>query len=112
MKKYNRSWGNTALAWLIVASLVAPTAALAWTPTGDKPIDNGDEPGQPGMEAVGDPDNSSGGRPQPIIEDMLFTWRAMIDAMLYGKVDQRLLVRLSLRQARQTQSSTQGRWTR
>lgn len=93
MKKYNRSWGNTALAWLIVASLVAPTAALAWTPTGDKPIDNGDEPGQPGMEAVGDPDDGAGGRPQPIIQDDSIPM-LLLRHYLRVNVDGRILLRL------------------
>lgn len=95
MKKYNRSWGNTALAWLIAASLVAPTAALAWTPTGDKPIDNGDEPGHPGMEAVGDPDAGSGGRPQPVTQDDSIAI-VLLRHYLRTHIDARVLVRLSL----------------
>lgn len=95
MKRKNRSWGNTALAWLIVASLMAPTAALAWTPTGDKPIDNGDEPGQPGMEAVGDPDDGAGGRPQPIVQDDSLAI-LLIRHYLRTHIDSRILMRLGM----------------
>lgn len=99
MKKYDRSWGNTALAWLIVASLMAPTAALAWTPAGDKPIDNGDEPGQPGMEAVGDPDSGHGNLPQPVVDDESDAVLAL-RIYLSRYVDYRILVRMPWRWAR------------
>lgn len=94
MKRKNRSWGNTALAWLIVASLMAPAAALAWSPTGDKPIDNGDEPGQRGLDAVGDPDDGAGGRPQPAIQEDSIAL-LVIQHYLRMHVDQRLLIRFS-----------------
>ena len=108
MKKYNRSWGNTALAWLIVASLVAPTAALAWSPAGDKPIDNGDEPGQPGMEAVGDPDDGTSGAPRRAADDLAEIVSMALTQYLRVYVDARFIdlvwsshrVRLSLREAR------------
>lgn len=90
MKRSNRSWGNTAIAWLIVASLVAPTAASAWTP-GEGQIDRGDEPGPPQLDAVGDPDDGGHGAPQRVQPDVLVVPRLLLIQYLSANVDSRVL---------------------
>ncbi|MBI5169189.1 MAG: hypothetical protein HZA61_06850 [Candidatus Eisenbacteria bacterium] len=91
MKKFNRSWGKTVFAWLIVLSLTAPTLALAWTPGGEKPIDNGDEPSQPGMEAVGDPSDGTSGAPRRAELELSTTIELLLSHYLRMHVDERLL---------------------
>lgn len=90
MKRSNRSWGNTAIAWLIVASLVAPTAASAWTP-GEGQIDRGDEPGPPQLDAVGDPDDGTSGAPRRASDDLAETASALLVHYLRVHVDARFV---------------------
>ena len=90
MEKHFRKWGMATIAILLVAGMFAPTAALAWTPTGDKPIDNGEGIG-PELDAVGDPDDGTSGAPQRIQDDFGSIARLLLVQYLNAHVDSRVL---------------------
>jgi len=89
MKRMNRSWGTWGLVLLLVGSLMVPAVSQALPRGGDIMLGGYEDSESPGMEIIGDPDDSGGGRPQPA--DLSLSARAylLLEGWLRAHIDMR-----------------------